>query len=126
VNNFVTSIIRTWVPIAIGVVVTWLQIALEYTVDPETSAMLISFVTGITIAAYYGLIRWLEGRFPQIGWLLGLAKAPGYAAADAPPAQPAPGNNEDGVTDLEGVKILLLASIVIMLFLALVFDTITF
>ena len=94
-NNLITSMIRTLVPVGIGTFITWIQIHLGVTVDDATSASLIATATGITVGLYYVVVRWLETRFPQIGWLLGLAKAPGYAAADAPPAQPSPGANPD-------------------------------
>jgi hypothetical protein len=94
-NNLITSIIRTVVPVAIGTVITWLQIHLGLAVDDTTSASVVTTVTGFTIALYYVAIRWLEVRFPQVGWLLGQAKAPGYSPLPAPPARPSPGVNED-------------------------------
>ena len=35
-------------------------------------------VTGIITAAYYALAKWAEAKWPQVGWLLGYAKAPSY------------------------------------------------
>lgn len=116
-NNLVTSIIRTVIPVLVGTVITWLQINLGVTVDDATSATLVSTATGITIAAYYVAVRWLETRFPKIGWLLGLAKAPGYSDEMPPPAQPAP--DDAGQTDTRLAVGLLFGGLVVLLLIVL-------
>lgn len=94
-NNYISSLIRTLVPIGVGAVITWVQIRFGLTIDGEASATLAAMVTALTIGLYYAGVRWAETRFPQVGWLLGLPKAPGYSTEDAPPPQPSPGSNPD-------------------------------
>lgn len=77
-SDKLTSWIRTAVPIAIGVLVTWLATRLGVVVDADTSAAITSGVTGLAITLYYSLVRWAESRWPAAGWLLGAAKAPVY------------------------------------------------
>lgn len=92
-NNYFSSLIRTWVPVGIGVVIAWLSAKVGFVLDESSQVGLTAGATGFTIALYYAIVRWAEVKFPQIGWLLGLAKAPGYSTQD-PPA-PSPGPNED-------------------------------
>lgn len=76
-NDTMISLIRTWVPIAVGAVIAWLTTSgLE--VDAETQTSLVIGITGLIQAAYYAVVRILENSFPQAGWLLGKAKAPNY------------------------------------------------
>lgn len=77
-NSFVTSLIRTYVPIAVGGFIAWLA-TLGLQLDAETQTSLIVFLTGISQALYYLVARWIERKFPQIGTvLLGSSKAPVY------------------------------------------------
>lgn len=76
-NNFVTSIIRTYVPIVVGAVVAWL-VAHNINIDPDTQAGAIIALTGMLQAVYYYVVRLLERRYPQMGWLLGQASKPDY------------------------------------------------
>jgi uncharacterized membrane protein (DUF441 family) len=77
-NSFVTSLIRTYVPIGVGAVIAWLA-TLGLQLDAETQTSLVIALTGIIQAAYYFIARWIEKRFPQIGTiLLGSSKAPVY------------------------------------------------
>lgn len=77
-NSFVTSLIRTYVPIAVGAVIAWLA-TLGLQLDAEAQSGLIVFLTGISQAIYYFIARWIERKFPQIGTvLLGSSKAPVY------------------------------------------------
>jgi hypothetical protein len=89
VNNYLTSLVRTWVPILIGTALSWLAVTHGIVVDPDIQNQAVAVVTALVIGAYYAIVRWIEVRFPQIGWLLGTAKQPGYSA-DTPPA-PSPG-----------------------------------
>ena len=76
-SNFVIALIRTVVPMGVGVLATWL-INLGVNVDQSAfeglNEALVLFIGGL----YYALIRYLEGKFPWFGWLLGVAKAPEY------------------------------------------------
>lgn len=76
-SDLVVSFIRTYVPIAVGSLISWLTTkGLE--IDPQAGQGLIVFLTGVLIAAYYGVVRLLERQWPQFGVLLGSAKKPEY------------------------------------------------
>lgn len=77
-NDFVTGVIRTWVPIGVGTAATWLSLRLGFIIDEQSQAGFVASLTATTIGAYYAIVRRLEERFPQIGWLLGLARTPKY------------------------------------------------
>ena len=75
-SDFVTSLIRTYVPIIIGYLVS-VGVLPDTMSDQATAA-----ATAGIIGAYYLLARALESKFPKLGWLLGSPKAPTYT----PPA----------------------------------------
>jgi hypothetical protein len=72
VNDFVTSLVRTYVPIGIGYLVS--LGVLPTTLSDQAAAA----ATAGIIAAYYLVARALEAKFPKLGWLLGVPKAPSY------------------------------------------------
>lgn len=76
-NDFITSLIRTYVPIGVGALMSWLATR-GLDIDPQAGAGLIVFMTGTLQAAYYVVVRLLERQFPQVGWLLGQAKQVKY------------------------------------------------
>ncbi len=76
-SDYVISLIRTWAPIIIGGLVSWLA-TIGIDLDPDTQAGLIVALTGVIQAAYYALARWLEQRFPWAGALLGARKEVTY------------------------------------------------
>lgn len=76
-NNTVIGLIRTWVPIGVGAVISWLA-TLGLQLDSETQTATVVALTGVIQAVYYTLVRLLEDKFPAIGWLLGSAKTPNY------------------------------------------------
>lgn len=76
-SNFIPSLIRTWVPIVVGALVSWL-VTLGVDVSGEAVAGFVLFVTVVLQGAYYAVVRWLEKRFPKLGWLLGSLKQPQY------------------------------------------------
>lgn len=78
-GNFVTSLIRTWVPIIVGAVVAWLT-SRGVDIEPEQANGLIAFLSALFSGVYYLAVRWVEQRFPQVGWLLGQAKQVKYTA----------------------------------------------
>lgn len=80
-SDLVISYIRTGVPVLIGIGLTYLAKRLGIA-DPP--AELTPWVTGVFVTGYYVLARFLESRYPALGWLLGAAKAPAY---DAPAAE---------------------------------------
>lgn len=76
-NNFVTSLIRTYVPIAVGAIVSYL-LTLGVQLDANTQAGLVVALTGVLQAVYYLVARLLERKFPQFSVLLGSASQPKY------------------------------------------------
>lgn len=76
-NDLIVSFIRTYVPITVGTFISWLATK-GLTLDAGTSAGLVAFLTGLIIAAYYGIVRIVERYFPAAGVLLGSAKKPEY------------------------------------------------
>ena len=78
-NDTFIGLIRTWVPIGVGAVIAWLATnGLE--LDAETKTATVVAATGAIQALYYTVVRLLEAKFPQVGWLLGSAKTPSYSA----------------------------------------------
>lgn len=73
-NDQIVSLIRTWVPLAIGWGASRLLAA---GIDIDETALTTALVPAIT-AAYYGLARLLEKLHPFFGWLLGVPKQPTY------------------------------------------------
>ena len=83
-NPFAASLIRTVVPIAVGAVLSWLAL-ISLHVDAEGAAGLSAFLTALLTGSYYALVRLVETKVPQVGWLLGLAKSPDSYSTDAAP-----------------------------------------
>lgn len=82
-GNLSTSFIRTLVPLLFGSLLT------RYGVDPNDPQMAI-FLTGAFTYVYYVFARLLEvfgGE--RWGYILGMAKAPGYSKEDPPAPPPA-------------------------------------
>lgn len=80
-NDFVTSLIRTNVPIVVGALVAWLvSVGIEVPEGSETP--LVVGVTALSIAVYYSAVRWLEARWPAFGYLLGTKAEPKYRGSD--------------------------------------------
>lgn len=77
-TNFVTSLVRTYVPILVGSVLSFLAVKYGFAVEPDVQNQLVAGLTGVVIAAYYLLARLLERKFPQLGVLLGSTQKPVY------------------------------------------------
>lgn len=81
-SDFVIAQIRTYVPMLVGFLVTWLVAA--NILDPDTSvtfqAGLVSALTALLSGLYYFLVRLLAEKWPGVGILLGVNKAPEYEA----------------------------------------------
>lgn len=80
-SDFVTSLIRTYVPIVVGALVAWLS-SKGIAIDPSDVVGFTAFLGAAFSGLYYLIARLLERRFPQLGFLLGSAKKPEYGAAD--------------------------------------------
>ena len=76
-NDYITSMIRTWVPIVVGSLIA--AAAERFGITDIDSAQVSTAVTGIIIAVYYAIVRWLEQKRPSLGILLGRRTSPSYA-----------------------------------------------
>ncbi|WP_454044418.1 hypothetical protein [Cellulosimicrobium sp. Marseille-Q8652] len=76
-TNFVLSLVRTVVPIAVGFVISWLSLR-GIPVEESAQNSLISGLTALITAAYYAAVRALELRWPWFGYLLGTRAEPTY------------------------------------------------
>jgi hypothetical protein len=77
-GDLILSYIRTYVPIAVGGVLSWLAVTFGVVVPEDASGALTVALTGILIAVYYGVVRALESRWPWVGRLLGAARTVSY------------------------------------------------
>jgi len=75
--EYLASLWRTFVPVVVGIVSAYLA---KIGLDLDEQAVEL-WLAGSFTTVYYGLFRYLEARFgAKWGWLLGLARAPQYAA----------------------------------------------
>ena len=84
-NDLAVSLIRTWVPVGVGAVLSWL-ITLGANISPADQAGAVAALTALCIAVYYAAVRAAERKWPQAGVLLGHVAQPSYAKAPAAPA----------------------------------------
>lgn len=89
VGNLPASYIRTFVPIAVGYVLSWAFRRWGFILDEGSTQLAAQSLTALLTAIYYFVIRALERVSPAFGWLLGLATQPKYAPASAPENTPA-------------------------------------
>lgn len=84
-NDYLVSLIRTWVPIGIGSLITWLSVSYGVVLSDDSSKYLILGAVGLVVGLYYAIARAVEAKFPALGRLLvGLgARTPVY-----PPTAP--------------------------------------
>lgn len=76
-TDYALSLIRTYVPIAVGAVLSWL-LTLGIEVDESVRTAAVVALTGVLQAAYYTAARWLEQRFVWARHLLGSSTTPTY------------------------------------------------
>lgn len=81
-NDYVISLIRTWVPVGVGLVITWLARKLGVVLDEDTSAAASAVAAAVVTAVYYAAARALESRWPALGVLLGAPKTPSYPGGE--------------------------------------------
>lgn len=94
ISDYVIGHIRTWTPMAVGFLVTYLTDNLGIVVEDSQVLLLTSGLTALVSAVYYGLVRLIAQKVPQAGILLGYNKKPAYYQAEnlgTPPAPPPPG-----------------------------------
>ena len=75
-NDFIISQIRTYVPIGVGLALTWL--ADTFGIVGVDSAAAGAIAVSLVSAAYYALARWLESKYPFARRMLGIPVAPTY------------------------------------------------
>lgn len=111
-GNLSPSLIRTLVPFLVGPLVT------RYGIDPNDPELAIIF-SALIGYGYYVLARLLEVfGGAKWGYILGLAKAPGYEPGS--PVQPAPVGEPDagrGTLGLIGLVLAVVGAIVLLLIL---------
>ena len=76
-SDFVTSLIRTYVPTGVGIVVAWITAA-GVELEAGTELALSGAIVAVVTAVWYFAARLLEARWPAAGYLLGVAKTPVY------------------------------------------------
>lgn len=107
-GNLTTSLVRTLIPIAVGALSS-LGLGAE---DENVSVILAAVIA----FGFYAVVRFLEVYAgPKWGYILGVAKSPGYSPADPPAPAPLLTDNDHG-----SVVLWLLAGIG-LLFLLLIF-----
>lgn len=82
VRDQVASIVRTGVPYAVGLGLTWLGRETGVVLDESSSAGLTAGLATLAGTAYYVAVRALESRWKGFGWFLGLALPPTYEKTD--------------------------------------------
>ena len=82
INNQVISIIRTFVPVLVGQIMTWTATNGILDTEGSISSLLITVLTLFFTTAYYAIVRLCEVYLsPKFGWLIGYAKRPVYTEA---------------------------------------------
>ena len=81
-HDQIISLIRTYVPVAVGAFLTYLAVRFGVVVPEDVSTGLTTGLVGLASALYYAIARALEQRWPWLGWLLGVPKQPTYRAPD--------------------------------------------
>lgn len=76
-SDQIVSIIRTIVPSLVGAIVAFF-VSKGINVDEATQAQAISLLTVVFISLYYSAARYLETKYPKLGYLLGVPKTPTY------------------------------------------------
>lgn len=85
-SDLAISLIRTWVPIAVGAILAWLAATKHVLIPAHASAAAGAFATSLAAAAYYALARLLERSNNATvraigGYLLGGTVSPVYLDA---------------------------------------------
>lgn len=111
------AFVRTLVPFVVGPLVA--RLGFDVT-DPNTLAV----VTAVAGYLWYVVVHTVELRWPQFGYLLGVAKAPAYSPEPAP--SPGPGEELEAVVVDEGHAdvLVIVACVVVLLVAARVFGLI--
>lgn len=81
IKDLIPSLIRTWMPIVVGFIVSFLTM-LGVNVTDDQKATLMVLLASIVSAVYYTVVRFLESKFPQLSWLLGYPTQPAKYTSD--------------------------------------------
>lgn len=84
-NDFIIGLVRTYVPITVGAVLSWLAVEFGVVVPDDLKSQATVFLTGLVIAVYYTAVRLLAQQWPSFERLLGVATQPTYSSDTAPP-----------------------------------------
>jgi len=79
-SDFVIAQIRTYVPMGVGMLLSWLvaQGMLDEATSMEAVAAISAGLTAVLGGLYYFVVRMAAKRWPGVGVLLGYNKAPAY------------------------------------------------
>lgn len=86
-GSYALSLIRTYVPIAVGVVLTWLATHWGVVLDEQTSIGVALVAVALVAGVYYAIVRAFERHFPGLGRLLLSLGARGGEPVYAPTAR---------------------------------------
>lgn len=78
-NDNIVAQIRTTVPAIVGAVLAYLAKEFGIVIDESAGAGLVAGLSALLTAAFYAFARFLENRWPSLGWLLGNPKTPTYS-----------------------------------------------
>ena len=72
-----TSVIRTATPYLVGLIVTLFGFA-GVSLPEDLKTSLVPLIAFIVSTIYYMVVRFLESKYPKLGWLLGTPIEPTY------------------------------------------------
>lgn len=82
-SDTAVSLIRTYVPVIAGAIISWL-VSIGINLGAEANVALVTFLTAALTALYYTVARLLEKRWPVLGRiLLGSSRVPEYTEPQA-------------------------------------------
>lgn len=88
INSSVLQAIGKFVPIGVGLLLTWLASSLNIVIDPSSQAGLVALCVAVLTAAWYLLVKVIVRYFPWTAVLIGDNVADAKAAKAARLAKP--------------------------------------
>jgi hypothetical protein len=87
ISNYIISLIRTIVPVAVGAVASWLLTKYAFHVNSDVQGSITALLTAVVTSGYYAGIRLLETKFPKGPWgmFLGFPTRPVYVSGKSIP-----------------------------------------
>lgn len=77
-NDFTIGHVRTYVPVVVGYVVTYVATNWGIIISEDTSRSVSLAILSAIAVAYYAVIRRLGKKYPMVEKMLGAANQPGY------------------------------------------------